>query len=56
MVVPIALVVLLLAGFFGDRYWYNATHFVWTDNAQVQGAVIQVGALTPGQRRRTAPP
>jgi multidrug resistance efflux pump len=34
---------------FAYRYWYNATHFVWTDNAQVSGTIIQVGALNAGQ-------
>lgn len=34
---------------FGYRYWYNATHFVWTDNAQISGSIIQVGALNAGQ-------
>ncbi len=33
----------------GYRYWYNATHYVWTDNAQISGSIIQVGALNAGQ-------
>lgn len=31
------------------RYWYTTTHFVWTDNAQVSGSIIQVGALNAGE-------
>jgi multidrug resistance efflux pump len=46
---PIALIVLVVIGVFAYRYWYNSTHFVWTDNAQVSGSIIQVGALNAGQ-------
>jgi multidrug resistance efflux pump len=49
VVLPIALVVVALAAFFGYGYWYSATHFVSTDNAQVTGSIIQVGALNAGQ-------
>jgi multidrug resistance efflux pump len=44
----LALVVIAIAGF-GYRTWYNSTHYVWTDNAQVAGSIIQVGALNAGQ-------
>lgn len=49
MVLPILAVVVVIAAFFGYRYYYNATHFVWTDNAQVAGSIIQVGSLNAGQ-------
>jgi multidrug resistance efflux pump len=49
LLLPIAVIVLAAVAYFGYQYWYNATHFVWTDNAQVSGSIIQVGALNAGQ-------
>lgn len=49
LLLPILVVVLAAAAFFGYRYYFNATHFVWTDNAQVAGAIIPVGALNAGE-------
>jgi len=49
VLVPVAIVVLAAVAFFGYRYWYNSTHFVYTDNAQIAGSIIQVGALNAGQ-------
>lgn len=49
IVLPIAAIILALAALFGYRYFYNSTHFVWTDNAQVAGTMVQVGALNAGQ-------
>jgi multidrug resistance efflux pump len=46
---PILGVVLIAVVALGYRYWYNTTHYVWTDNAQISGSIIQVGALNAGQ-------
>jgi len=46
---PIVAVVLIAIVGFAYRYWYNSTHFVWTDNAQISGSIIQVGALNAGE-------
>ncbi len=44
----LGIAVLLLGGVFGYRAWYDANHFVSTDNAQVSGTIVQVGALNAG--------
>jgi multidrug resistance efflux pump len=49
ILIPILVVVLAAAAFFGYRYYYNSTHFVWTDNAQISGSIIQVGAMNAGE-------
>ncbi len=49
IIFPIAAIVVVLLAALGYRYWYNSTHFVWTDNAQVAGSIIQVGPLNAGQ-------
>ena len=49
IVIPILVVVAALIGIFGYRYFYNSTHFVYTDNASVSGSIIQVGTLNAGQ-------
>jgi multidrug resistance efflux pump len=41
--------VLAVVAIFGYRYWYNATHYVWTDNAQIAGPIVSVGTLNAGQ-------
>jgi multidrug resistance efflux pump len=45
--------ILLLVGAAGltvaYRYWYEATYFVTTDNAQVAGDLVQVGSLNAGR-------
>lgn len=46
---PILIVIVAAAAWFGYKTWYNSTHYVWTDNAQVSGSIIQVGALNAGQ-------
>ena len=47
------LVVLLVVGTAGTgvgyHFWYEATYFVVTDNAQVTGDLIQVGSLNAGR-------
>lgn len=49
VLLPALAVVLILAVAFGYRTWYNSTHYVYTENAQVSGAIIQVGATSAGQ-------
>jgi multidrug resistance efflux pump len=49
IVFPIVAIVVIAIASFGYRYYYNSTHYVWTDNAQVAGSIIQVGALNAGQ-------
>jgi multidrug resistance efflux pump len=49
IILPIAVVVLAAVAVFGYRYFYNASHFVWTDNASIAGSIIPVGALNAGQ-------
>ena len=45
----VGLVVILAIAGFGYRAWFNSTHFVSTDNAQVAGSIIAVGPTTAGQ-------
>lgn len=41
---------MLVAAIWGGYiYWYEATFFVTTDNAQVTGDLVQVGSLQPGR-------
>jgi len=49
MVYPIIAIIVVIIAVFAYRYWYNSAHFVWTDNAQVSGSIIQVGPLNAGQ-------
>ena len=50
---PILFVVLLIAlvggGVVGYRYYYDSTHFVSTDNAQLSGRLVQIGPLAAGR-------
>src|SRR5262245_23277841 len=49
LVLPVLAIVLLAVVGLAYRYWDNASRVVWTDNAQVSGALIQVGALNAGK-------
>lgn len=49
LIVPLAVVVGVLVLGFAYRTYYNATHYVWTDNAQISGAIVPVGALNAGE-------
>jgi multidrug resistance efflux pump len=49
ILLPILAVALLALAGLAYRYWDNASRVVWTDNAQVSGALIQVGALNAGR-------
>ncbi|MCC7369069.1 MAG: efflux RND transporter periplasmic adaptor subunit [Chloroflexi bacterium] len=46
---PIVLVILVVGGVLGYRYWYDATYFISTDNASVTGDLVQVGSLNAGR-------
>jgi len=47
--VPILLIVAGISLTVGYRYWYESTYFVITDNAQVNGDLVQVGSLNAGR-------
>lgn len=49
MVLPILLIVLAAGGYFGYQYWLNQQLYVYTDNAQIAGDLIQVGAVNAGR-------
>jgi multidrug resistance efflux pump len=46
---PVLLVLLAAGGFFGYRYLQDQARYVSTDNAQVMGALLQVGTLDAGR-------
>jgi multidrug resistance efflux pump len=49
VLVALLVAVLAVGGVVGYRYWYDSTYFVNTDNAQVAGRLVQVGALAAGR-------
>lgn len=49
IVVPVLLVVLVIAGFVGYQYLLDQELYVSTDNAQIAGSLIQVGAVNAGR-------
>jgi multidrug resistance efflux pump len=49
LLVPILLVALCAAAFFGYRYWFETTYFVSTENAAITGDMVQVGSLNAGR-------
>ena len=49
VVLPIVLIVLVAAGYFGYQYWLNQQLYVYTDNAQIAGTLVQVGAVNAGR-------
>lgn len=49
IVLPILLFVLAAAGYFGYQYLLNQELYVSTDNAQIAGTMIQVGAVNSGR-------
>lgn len=51
MVLPATALALLIVGFFGLLYWLDQTLYVFTDNAQVTGALVQIGSPGAGQVR-----
>jgi multidrug resistance efflux pump len=49
LVLPIGLVVLVVAGWFGFNAWRASLLYVSTDNAQITGQPVQVGAMNAGR-------
>ena len=49
---PVLLVILLVAGFIGFNVWHDGQIYVSTDNAQLSGQPVQVGATNAGESRR----
>ncbi|MDE3074000.1 MAG: HlyD family secretion protein [Chloroflexota bacterium] len=49
IVLIIGLVIVVGAVLFGYRYYYNAQHFVATDNAQIAGELVQVSPSNGGR-------
>jgi multidrug resistance efflux pump len=47
--VGLALVVLATGSAVGYRFWYDSTHYVSTNNAQLAGRLVQVGTMTAGR-------
>jgi multidrug resistance efflux pump len=44
-----AAAIVAAAALFGYRLWYNSTHFVSTNNAQVTAALVQAGSINAGR-------
>src|SRR5512133_2724409 len=49
VVLPVLLIVLVLGANLGYQYWVGQQLYVSTDNAQVAGPMVQVGALNAGR-------
>ena len=49
LILGVLAVVVVGAAIFGYRYWRDATLYVSTDNAQIAGALVQVGSLNTGR-------
>ncbi len=49
MLLPVLLVILLVAGFIGFNVWHDGQIYVSTDNAQLSGQPVQVGATNAGR-------
>ena len=49
MALPVLLLVLLVGGYFGYQYFLDQELYVSTDNAQIAGSLIQVGAVNAGR-------
>ncbi len=49
VVIPVLLMVLVLGAYLGFQYWVGQQIYVSTDNAQVAGPMVQVGALNAGR-------
>lgn len=49
IVLPVLLIVLVVAGFVGYQYLLDQQLYVSTDNAQISGSLIQVGAVNAGR-------
>jgi multidrug resistance efflux pump len=49
VLLPVLLVILLVVGFVGFNAWRDSETFVSTDNAQLSGQPVQVGAMNAGK-------
>lgn len=49
VVLPLLLISLIAAGYFGYQYLLDQEYYVSTDNAQIAGSLIQVGAVNAGR-------
>ena len=48
-IVPIGVIILIVAGVVGFNAWRDGVLFVSTDNAQITGQPVQVGAMNAGR-------
>ena len=55
LIIPVAAVVVVLAGVFGFNMYRQGQMYVTTDNAQLTGTPVQVGAMNAGRVRSIAP-
>jgi multidrug resistance efflux pump len=55
VLLPILAVILIVAAFFGFNAWREGTLYVSTDNAQLSGQPVQVGAMNAGKVESIAP-
>lgn len=49
VLLPVAAIVVLVAAFLGFNAWHEGTLYVSTDNAQLSGQPVQVGAMNAGK-------
>src|SRR5579872_6816689 len=49
IIIPIVVIALLVAAFFGIRYWVYASHHVSTDDAQITGNITTISPKVSGQ-------
>jgi multidrug resistance efflux pump len=55
VLLPILVVILLVVGFFGFNAWRESSLYVSTDNAQLSGQPVQVGAMNAGRVEAITP-
>jgi multidrug resistance efflux pump len=49
LLAALAVVAIVAGGIAGYRFWYDSTHYVSTNNAQLAGRLVQVGGLAAGR-------
>jgi multidrug resistance efflux pump len=49
VLVPLVAVAVVAGALFGFNAWWNGTHYVSTENAQIMGQPIQVGSMNAGR-------
>ena len=55
VLLPVLAVILIVVGFFGFNTWRESTRYVSTDNAQLSGQPVQVGAMNAGKVESIVP-